>query len=187
MSEEPITNVNDVDETEVESVIPFIATLGKCNVPSYFATDIETVKACNDGMASGLFKAALLMNTVFSIIFYKEVSPGYVIGFILFHIFLYYFIHKILVEISVGEWKTFQAYKDAVKRDPDHNKLDTPLTQFRSITTFLLDQPINKQKMIYLILIVSFVFVWLPLLIHIGDQNHRFDLSVIRRYLTGKM
>ena len=109
-------------------------------------------------------------------------STTFMLGFVIFHIFLYYFTTKLLVDIAVGEWRTFQAYKMSVKRDPDFSRFDTPLTQFRSITTFLLEQPINKQKMMYLILIVSFLFVWLPIMFKVGGES-RFDLSALRKKL----
>ena len=162
-----------------ENAIPLYSTLGECNIPSYFATSEELVIKCTEGLAKSLFKTALFVNLVFSILFYKRMNPSFIFGFVLFHIFLYYFITNIFVGISVSEWKTFQAYKTAVKKDPDFSRFDTPLTQFRSITDFLLAQPINKQKIIYLILIISFIFVWIPLIFNLSGET-RFDIGKIR-------
>ena len=162
--------------------IPLLSSVGECNVPTYFQTDQEVVERCNENMAQGLFKVALFVNICFSLLFYKNMSTTFMLGFVIFHIFLYYFTTKLLVDIAVGEWRTFQAYKSSVKRDPDFSRFDTPLTQFRSITSFLLEQPINKQKMMYLILIVSFLFVWLPIMFKVGGES-RFDLSALRKKL----
>jgi len=162
--------------------IPLLSSVGECNVPAYFQNDPSVVEKCNEGMAQGLFKIALLVNVCFSLLFYKNMSTTFMLGFVIFHIFLYYFTTKLLVDIAVGEWKTYQAYRMAVKRDPDFSRFDTPLTQFRSITDFLLQQPINKQKMMYLILIVSFLFVWLPIMFNVGGES-RFDISKLRKSL----
>ena len=162
--------------------IPLLSSVGECNVPSYFQHDPSIVEKCNEGMAEALFKVALVVNICFSLLFYKNMSTVYMLGFVIFHIFLYYFTTKILVGIAMGEWKTYQAYKMSVKRDPDFSRFDTPLNQFKSITGFLLEQPINKQKMMYLILIISFLFVWLPVMFNVGGDS-RFDLSALRKKL----
>jgi hypothetical protein len=161
--------------------IPLLSSVGECNVPSYFQSDSSVVERCNEGMAQGLFKIALFVNVCFSLLFYKNISTVFMLGFVIFHIFLYYFTTKLLVDISLGEWKTYQAYKMSIKRDPDFSRLDTPLNQFKSITGFLLEQPINKQKMMYLILVISFLFVWLPIMFNIGES--RFDISGLRKKL----
>jgi hypothetical protein len=162
--------------------IPLLSSVGECNVPTYFQSDQEVVERCNENMAQGLFKVALFVNICFSLLFYKNMSTTFMLGFVIFHIFLYYFTTKLLVDIAVGEWRTFQAYKMSVKRDPDFSRFDTPLNQFKNITGFLLEQPINKQKMMYLILIVSFLFVWLPIMFNVGGES-RFDLSALRKKL----
>jgi hypothetical protein len=170
------------DEAKLGIDIPLLSSVGECNVPSYFQNDPSIVKGCNESMAEALFKVALVVNICFSLLFYKNMSTVFMLGFVIFHIFLYYFTTKILVGIAMGEWKTYQAYKISVKRDPDFSRFDTPLNQFKNITGFLLEQPINKQKMMYLILIISFLFVWLPVMFNVGGDS-RFDLSALRKKL----
>jgi hypothetical protein len=169
-------------DSNLEIDIPLLSYIGECNVPSYFQHDPNIVKDCNENMANGLFRVALIVNICFSLLFYKNMSTVFMLGFVIFHIFLYYFTTKLLVDIAMGEWRTYQAYKISVKNDPDFSRYDTPLAQFRSITEFLLEQPINKQKMMYLILIVSFLFVWMPLMFNVGGES-RFDISEIRKQL----
>jgi hypothetical protein len=160
--------------------IPLLSSIGECNVPTYFQSDPEIVERCNERMAQGLFKIALFVNVSFSAIFYKNISKMFIIGFVIFHIFLYYFTTRLLVAIAVNEWKTYQAYQIAIKQIPERSPFDSPLSQFRTITEFLLQQPINKQKMMYLILIISFLFVWLPVMFNLGEES-RFDLNVLRK------
>ena len=180
--EAPVVASASSSDSRLGIDIPLLSSVGECNVPSYFQTDPAIVERCNENMAGGLFKIALIVNICFSLLFYKNISTVFMLGFVIFHIFLYYFTTKLLVDIAMGEWRTYQAYKMSVKRDPDFSRFDTPLTQFRSITGFLLEQPINKQKMMYLILIVSFLFVWLPIMFNVGGDS-RFDLSALRKKL----
>ena len=165
-----------------DNYIPFVSSVDNCNIPSYFVEDIERVKFCTDQLSHGLFKTALIINTIFSIIFYNKLNYKYITIFIIFHILLYYFITILFVDISIGEWNTFQSYKHAVKNDPDYSRFDTPVSQFTTITEFLLNQPINKQKIMYLILIVSFIFVWMPLKFNlISSEDVRFDINKLKR------
>ena len=180
--EAPVVASASSSDSRLGIDIPLLSSVGECNVPSYFQTDPAIVERCNENMAGGLFKIALIVNICFSLLFYKNMSTVFMLGFVIFHIFLYYFTTKLLVDIAMGEWRTYQAYKMSVKRDPDFSRFDTPLTQFKSITGFLLEQPINKQKMMYLILIVSFLFVWLPIMFNVGGDS-RFDLSALRKKL----
>ena len=170
---------------EQTNFIPLTSSKGECNIPSYFVKDQQTVEKCTNELSLGLFKAALVINTFFTVIFFKHMTTYFALNFVIFHIFLYYFITNILVSISIGEWKTYQAYKQSIKKDPDFSRFDTPLTQFRAITSFLSNQPINKQKMMYIILIVSFLFVWLPIMFNIGgtENETRFDLSSIKKVI----
>jgi hypothetical protein len=164
------------------NAIPFLSSADKCNIPSYFVEDVDRVKFCTEQLSYGLFKTALVINTLFSIFFYKKVNYNFLIIFVIFHVLLYYFITKLFVNISIGEWNTYQSYKHAVKNDPDYSRFDTPVIQFTTITDFLLDQPINKQKIMYLILIVSFVFVWVPLKFNlISPENIRIDINKLKR------
>lgn len=160
---------------DISLLTPLISKYGECNIPAYFAESEEQVEFCTNELATSLFRAAIFVNLVFSIIFFKNINIKFIIGFIIFHIFLYYFIKNIFVGISISEWRTFQAYKDVLKRDPESSKIDTPLNKFFRITEFLSKQPINKQKIMYLILIVSFIFVWVPLTVNVGER--RFNIG----------
>jgi len=166
---------NNTVPKEASDTIPISSTVfqfGECNIPSYFIQKQEQLQACTEGMSKELFKLALFLNTVFSFIFYKVISPQYVLGFIIFHVLLYYFITRIFVSVSISEWKLFKAFHESVKKDPSFSKFDTPVQQFNTITQYLREQPITKQKMIYIILIVSFLFVWIPLLLRLVPHKH---------------
>jgi hypothetical protein len=163
--------------------IPLVSSRGECNIPAYFQSDASVVEACNYDLAKDLFKYAIVINLAFSLLFFKNLSTTFMAGFVIFHIFLYFFITRLFVEVSMGEWRTYQAYKYAVKKDPDFSRFDTPLSQFKSITSFLLNQPINRQNMIYFILVVSLFFVWLPIMFNINSEDARFDLSELRKKL----
>ena len=162
-------------------LIPLVSSFGECNIPSYFSNDEKLIQQCTYDMSISLFKSALIINILFSLIFFKKVTKEFLISFLIFHIFLYFFVTILFVSVSVNEWRTYQAYKESVKVDSDFSRFDTPLTQFKAITGFLMDQPINKQKMIYLIFIVCFVFVWFPIMFNISDYSTpRFDLSQLK-------
>ena len=147
-------------------------------MPSYFVEDANLVETCNKGLAKSLFRLALIANSLFSLLFFKKWNRTFLIGFVVFHIFLYFFITRIYVAISMGEWASFQAYKHAVKSDPDYSRYDTPVNQFNTITQFFLQQPINKQRIIYLIIIISFIFVWIPILF-MSPKDLDLDVSTV--------
>jgi hypothetical protein len=174
-SSRPLVNYKQSSGKDISLLTPLISKYGECNIPAYFTESEEQVEFCTSELGKSLFRAALFLNTVFSLIFFKRLSLKFMVGFIIFHIFLYYFINNLFVGISISEWRTFQAYKDVLKNDPESSKLDTPLNKFFRITEFLSKQPINKQKIMYLILIVSFVFVWIPLTTNIAGER-RFEI-----------
>ena len=88
------------DKPKLGIDIPLLSSVGECNVPSYFQTDPSIVERCNENMAGGLFKVALIVNICFSLLFYKNMSTIFMLGFVIFHIFLYYFTTKLLVDIA---------------------------------------------------------------------------------------
>jgi hypothetical protein len=153
-----------------------------CDIPSYFVENENIVSKCTNDWAFTLFKLAIISNTVFSLLFYKQINKTYIILFILFHIALYFFITKLFVGISISEWRTYQEYKHAIKTDPYYSRFDTPVIQFNTINDFLRMQPINKQRVIYIILAISFIFIWAPLIFNLSSKDEmRIDIHELKR------
>ena len=81
-----------IDDTDTTSILtPLVSKYGECNIPAYFAESEEQVEFCTHELANSLFKASIFFNTVFSLLFFKKVTYKFIYGFLIFHIFLYYF------------------------------------------------------------------------------------------------
>lgn len=161
-----------------------ISNIQECDIPSYFVENENIVNKCTNDWALSLFKLAILSNTVFSLFFYKKINILYFITFIIFHILLYLFITKLFVGISINEWRTYQEFKYIIKTDPYYSRFDTPVIQFNTINDFLRMQPIHRQRVMYVILIISFVFIWAPLIFNFNfasKDDIRIDINELKR------
>ena len=136
--------------------------LGECSVPSFFQESEDIVRRCNAGFAQFVFKAALLFNLFFCIVWYKQWNPLLAGLFIGFHILLYYFLTVTYNNIAVGEWNTVQRYKYYIKRDIDYTSFDSPIKQFDEMNQYMNQQTVNRRNILQLVLIGSVLFVWLP-------------------------
>jgi hypothetical protein len=136
---------------------------GECSIPTFFQTSEDSVRRCSVKFGWFIFKIALLLNLVFSIIFYKQINKVYVGLFIFFHLILYYFLTRMYTNIAITEWKTIQTYKYNVKKNNDYSMFDSPIKQFREINDYMRSQTINRTKILYGVLIASIMFVWIPL------------------------
>ena len=140
-----------------------LPVLGECTIPSYFQTSEDIVRRCNENFSVFIFQFALALNLVAFVSLYQTFSIYMVGFFILFHIVLYYFLKKVYVNIVINEWNTVQKYKQMVKKNKDFSMFDSPTQQFNSLSSFMMRQAINRQTILYGTIIISILFVWIPL------------------------
>jgi hypothetical protein len=134
----------------------------ECYVPSFFIDKENIIERCTYNWSKKLFWISFIVNLIVSIFFLKQTSVIFWAGFILFHLFLYRLLTIYYKNTTVSEWNTIQVSKRMIKADPEYSKFDTPAQVFNTLTKWLIQQPINQQKILYVVLGLSFSFLWVP-------------------------
>jgi hypothetical protein len=137
---------------------------GECAIPSFFQTSEDVVRNCNQKSGIFLFYISLALNCVTVLTLHSRVTYKFLIYFILFHIFLYYFLTRIFVNISIIEWNTFQRYRYTLKKNIEIAINDSLIKQFDDIIKDMKNQILNRRSILSLTLIASFLGICIPLL-----------------------
>jgi hypothetical protein len=160
----PVARMPKTSEFKELNLRTIISPLfGECSIPSFFQTSEDSIRSCNKKFGIFLFYVALTINSTTLLALYKRITSRFMIYFIVVHMLLYYILTRTFVNVSINEWRTVQKYKYMIKKEIDSSIQDSLIKKFNSITEYMNNQAITRTHVLELILIVSFLCIWIPL------------------------